>query len=86
MHSDITRVKFSNVKWSNEGDQFKIYDERILERKLEVDREHYFEFSLDDILALYRDLRENYEFRMKYDEAGKFFKREMELRRNYEED
>ncbi len=30
-------------------------------------------------------LRENYEFRRKYDEAGKFFIREMELKRTYRE-
>jgi len=30
-------------------------------------------------------LRENYEFRLRYDEAGKFFIREMELKRRYRE-
>jgi hypothetical protein len=30
-------------------------------------------------------LRENYEYRLRYDEAGKFFIREMELKRNYRE-
>jgi hypothetical protein len=30
-------------------------------------------------------LRENYEYRMRYDEAGQFFIREMELKRNYRE-
>lgn len=32
---------------------------------------------------MYRDLRENYEYNMRYDMAGKFFIREMELKRNY---
>jgi uncharacterized protein YjbI with pentapeptide repeats len=85
MFSDITRIKFDNVKWGKERNEFKIYDERLLEQELEGTNEHDFEFSLDDILAVYRNLRENYEFRMKYDEAGSFFIREMELRRNYEE-
>src|ERR1043165_4273869 len=41
--------------------------------------------SLESIMAVYRNLRENYEFRLKYDEAGEFFIREMELKRNYRE-
>jgi hypothetical protein len=36
-------------------------------------------------MAVYRNLRENYEFRLRYDEAGKFFIREMELKRKYRE-
>jgi hypothetical protein len=36
-------------------------------------------------MAVYRNLRENFEFRLRYDEAGKFFTREMELKRNYRE-
>ncbi|MGA9842093.1 MAG: hypothetical protein WBQ25_07235 [Nitrososphaeraceae archaeon] len=33
-----------------------------------------------------RNLRENYEYRLRYDEAGKFFITEMELKRKYKED
>ena len=36
--------------------------------------------------AVYRNLRENYEFRLRYDEAGKFFIKEMELKRRYREE
>ena len=36
-------------------------------------------------MAVYRNLRENYEFRLRYDEAGKFFEKEMELKRRYRE-
>jgi hypothetical protein len=36
-------------------------------------------------LASYRSLRENYEYRLRYDEAGQFFVREMEIRRKYRE-
>jgi uncharacterized protein YjbI with pentapeptide repeats len=43
------------------------------------------EVSLGTVLAVYRNLRENYEFRLRYDEAGKFFMREMELKRRYRE-
>jgi uncharacterized protein YjbI with pentapeptide repeats len=42
--------------------------------------------SLDSIKAIYRNLRENYEYRLRYDEAGEFFIREMELKRNYHQD
>ena len=41
------------------------------------------EVSLESVMAVYRNLRENYEFRLRYDEAGKFFTKEMELKRKY---
>ena len=34
-------------------------------------------------MSVYRNLRENYEYRLRYDEAGKFFIKEMELKRTY---
>jgi hypothetical protein len=40
---------------------------------------NYTGLSLGSVLAIYRSLRENYEYRLRYDEAGQFFKREMEL-------
>jgi hypothetical protein len=45
----------------------------------------YPELSLGSIKAVYRNLRENYEYRMRYDEADQFFIREMELKRIYRE-
>ena len=53
-------------------------------KKLEV-YPSKLEFSLGSIMAVYRNLRENYEFRLRYDEAGEFFIREMELKRKYRE-
>jgi uncharacterized protein YjbI with pentapeptide repeats len=41
------------------------------------------EFTLGTVMAFYRNLRENYEFRLRYDDAGKLFFREMELKRKY---
>jgi uncharacterized protein YeeX (DUF496 family) len=41
--------------------------------------------SLEDVVSVYRNLRENYEFRLRYDDAGKFFIKEMELKRKYRE-
>ena len=43
------------------------------------------EVSLGSVMAVYRNLRENYEYRLRYDEAGKFFFKEMELKRKYKE-
>jgi hypothetical protein len=43
------------------------------------------DIRLGDIKAIYRNLRENYEYRLRYDEAGKFFIREMEIKRNHRE-
>lgn len=40
---------------------------------------------LETIIAVYRYLRENYEYHLKYEDAGKFFIRERELKRNYRE-
>lgn len=42
--------------------------------------------SLELALSVYRNLRENYEFRLRYDDAGKFFIKEMELKRRYREE
>lgn len=43
------------------------------------------EFSLETVMAVYRNLRENYEFRLRYNEAGQFFFKEMEIKRKYRE-
>lgn len=39
--------------------------------------------DMETVRAIYRNLRENYEYRLRYDEAGGFFVREMELKRYY---
>ena len=41
------------------------------------------EIRLGSVMAVYRNLRENYEFRLRDDEAGQFFFKEMELKRKY---
>ncbi len=47
---------------------------------------HLFEVvKLGSVKTVYRNLRENYEYRMRYDDAGEFFVREMELKRKYRE-
>lgn len=37
------------------------------------------------VLSIYRNMRENYEFRLRYDKACKFFVKEMGLKREYME-
>ena len=50
----------------------------IVPKEYEIEK-----ITLDDVMTVYRNLRENYEFRLRYDEAGKFFINEMELKRKY---
>jgi hypothetical protein len=88
MKTDITVIKFSEkARWGESvKDRFKIVDERLLEKKInEQDSHTTKDFNLGSIKAVYRSLRENYEYRMRYDEAGQFFIREMELKRKYRE-
>jgi hypothetical protein len=39
------------------------------------------DLTLDNVLAVYRGLRDNYDYRLKYEESGRFFINEMRLRR-----
>jgi len=39
------------------------------------------DLTLDNVLAVYRGLRDNYDYHLKYEESGKFFINEMRLRR-----
>ena len=101
LNTDITRVRFSyEAGWGEKKveydkfwggrkvkeERFKILDERLLEDKIkEKDTHSTKDCNLGSIKAVYRGLRENYEYRMRYDEAGQFFIREMELKRMYKE-
>jgi hypothetical protein len=83
MNTEITRVRFSDrARWRNE-DKFKVVEEEMLENSLP--EKSLQQVSLGSVKAVYRNLRENYEFRLRYDEAGKFFTKEMELKRKYKE-
>jgi len=73
-------------------ERFKIFDEIRFEGCIDknetttnsdLKRE---ELSLGTILASYRNLRENYEYRLRYEEAGQFFIKEMEMKRKYREE
>lgn len=83
--TDITRVKFGqDAMW---GERFKIWEEREIENMLNnEEKKNVADIQLGDILTVYRNLRENYEFRMRYGEGGEFFIREMEINRLYRHD
>jgi hypothetical protein len=87
MNTDITKVRFNvNARWGiNAKDKFKVKDERVLEDKIKENDGHTKYLDLGSVKAVYRSLKENYEYRMRYDEAGQFFIREMELKRKYRE-
>lgn len=85
VNTDISRIHFGeNIIFG--ADKFTIFDEKRLINYKDYQKENkQSKVNLGNVLATYRSLRENYEFRLRYDEAGKFFMKEMELRRNYEE-
>src|SRR4051812_28567610 len=92
MNTDITGVRFSEkARWgggeenAKEG-EYKIIDERLLEEKIkEKNDDTTKDINLGSIKAVYRNLKENYEYRMRCDEAGQFFIREIELKRMHRE-
>ncbi|MGN6624943.1 MAG: pentapeptide repeat-containing protein [Candidatus Nitrosocosmicus sp.] len=85
INTDITEIRFSGkTSWNKDRRQLKVVEEEKLE--VELDYCSTKGSNLEEILSVYRNLRENYEYRRRYDEAGKFFIREMELKRKYRED
>jgi hypothetical protein len=81
--SGNNETEHNNTIISNtERFDFKIHDERVIEKDVKS-TDIFTTNSLESVIAEYRNLRENYEYYLRYEEAGKFFMREMELRRNY---
>lgn len=77
LNTDISRIRFDvDTKWDKDN-KYVIFDERNIS---------HCKSSLNSVLAVYRNLRENYEFQLMYEEAGKFFVREMDLQRIYYQD
>jgi len=76
MSTDITDIKFGeNVRWGG-NDSFKLIDEEIFVQSPQKQ-------NLESLLALYRNLRENYENRFRYEDAKKIFEREINLKKEY---
>lgn len=77
--TNMTRIRFhADTVWNAEGDPYAILDERRLADGPSP--------SLSDTLAVYRCLRECYEYWLMYEEAGQFYAREMDMRRRYGSD
>jgi hypothetical protein len=84
LDTDISRVKFAEEAFWGGDKGFTVLDERELELKLKGKKSGVEnDPELESIKAIYRNLRENCEYRLRYDDAGQFFIREMELKRNY---
>jgi uncharacterized protein YjbI with pentapeptide repeats len=84
LNTDLRKINFGgNIKWGTKN-RFTIYDEREIELTIS-DQNRFPKIDLNSVLSVYRNLRENYEYRRRYDEAGQFFIREMELKRHYRE-
>lgn len=78
--TNMTRVRFhADTVWNEGGDRYAILDERRL-------ADDPSSSSLSDTLAVYRSLRECYEYWLMYEEAGRFYVREMDMRRCYRSD
>jgi uncharacterized protein YjbI with pentapeptide repeats len=85
INTDNTGIRFSDkISWGGE-DNYMVIEEVWFEQNIKnsIDKEKLV--SLGGVLSVYRNLRDNYEFRRRYDEAGKFFIREMELKRKYKQ-
>jgi len=98
---EIDKIKFGNeVSWKTQDPEskrekiksllnwvrnsdFKIFDERNLENQFKENKETII--SLESIKNLYRDLRDNFDLRLRYETSGEFHVREMELKRKYRE-
>lgn len=94
LETDITRIRFGdNTKFNELGKEakfhekimqkispnntYKIIDEKRLENKDEPD------LDLESVMDVYRNFRDNYDFQLRYDTAGEFFVRELEIKRKY---
>jgi hypothetical protein len=85
-NTDVSRIRFSEDVRFGLDKEFTIYDEVQLEHAIRLfGKEEKPAIPLGSVLGVYRNLRENYEYRMRYDEAGELFIREMEIKRKYKE-
>lgn len=74
--SGLRRLKQLVGKTPNTDADLAPYDVREFEKNHQGVR-------LVDVLSVLRELRDNYEYRLDYKSAGKFFVQEMEIRRQY---
>ena len=73
--TDLSRVRFgSHTVWGDASDPAP-YDVREFKKNLQT--------RLADALSVLRDLRDNYEYHLDYEGAGKLFVQEMDMKRQY---
>jgi len=75
----VNKIKRSFLKLRTKNTKFKIYDELLIEE------ENSSCVSLESVQNVYRNLRENFDYQLRYEISGEFFVREMELKRKYRE-
>jgi len=94
MLNDILDEKFSSLNLSEDKleelkqreidllkDVIQRFENGMLFSRLKEDLKIFEEVNLGNVLAFLRGLRENHDYYMKYEESGRFFIEEMELRR-----
>ena len=62
------------------------FTEKVFKKEDYTDKINFYlhkDHLIENILATYRNLRENCDFNLRYDESGKFFTNEMEVKRKY---
>lgn len=79
LYTDISSIRLGiKSKRKLKETNYKIYEESIIRGNTSEEK-----IPLSGVLALYRNLRENFEYDMEYEEAGQLFIREMNLKRAF---
>lgn len=74
LDTDLRKAEFANVKWPEKRGRLRVYDEHVELQKGETRQWAHIE-------QLYRQLKQNYEDRRDYGQAGDFHYGEKEMRR-----
>jgi uncharacterized protein YjbI with pentapeptide repeats len=78
----ILDVNQNTVRLFIDGREEYNFETQKIDGKMKVFSEQCL---LNSVITVYRFLRENFEYNLRYDEAGDLFIREMELKRNYKQ-
>ncbi|MBM3897285.1 MAG: pentapeptide repeat-containing protein [Thaumarchaeota archaeon] len=88
---NLDQIQFLNVDWmraqGNQGSitgRTHIIEERALTEQIAADPVTGSNVTREDVLSVYRRLRDNYEKAARYDDAGRFFVSEMEVQRIFD--
>ena len=84
VNTDVQAFHFVGIRWDDKPGQRQLYDEKWSRGLKEVKKNADIgerRPSLAIVETLYRQLRKNYEDKADFPEAGKFYAREMEMKR-----